>query len=381
MTSQPHLVDGIDDPRIASIEPRSMLEHRDGIWWVLVVDRMRRTRRPTEVEKLLELLGERRTQLGGLRLTGAQEQASGARGMVSTWLGWSGLSHFTHLDLSECRIGKDGLKQLLGCGHVARLEHLGLAGCDIGRQGVTMLKQSDDMPALRSLDLSASENDRTKWNDSMLKHLVSLTKKKPHGATLQGLEALKLGRWDCHFSLKGLADSSLGRGLRVLDLDGQMSLCYGVLQLLHGLARSGGRLEELRLRWVFRNYSVEDWNEPLVPLETLRRLVFDDGSFRAVHVAALPKAWFWPQLESLSLARCNLYPGTLDPWADAPVGPRRLCLDGNEHLGREALHAFAAYPMAAALEQLSLQKTARPEDLEGLPDPILGAIEAAGGLD
>lgn len=379
MTAESHPLDGIDIKRLDGMNARTMFRFSEGTWWISVRSNGpgTRVRTPAEVERLLEVLGDRRGMVEGLDLNGSEHEGP-------AFIQWSGLSHFKRLDFSDCNIRKDGLQKVLACGHIEQLEHLGLSGCDISKAGVTLLKQSDEMPALRSLDLSSGDYDRTKWNGNMLKHLVG-TKKKPYGATMRGLEQLKLGGWDCQFDLAVLPESDLGRGLRMLDLEGQMSLGERVRKLLHDFARTGGKLEELRLKWVFRNWGAENWNkgfsgDTLVPLKTLRGLVLDGGSFNAKYVAKLADAWFWPQLERLSLVQCNLYPDALKPWASASAGLRELWLDDNENLGRDALHEFAGYPMAAKLERLGLKKTASAEDLEGLPESVNKAVEAAGGV-
>jgi hypothetical protein len=385
MTLQTRL---LEDPRLAELGGPLMLRQRHGSWWLEVVNYpgsgKRLVRTPEEVTRLLELLGEDRKEVTGLSLSGVG--GSGFKG----WLSWSGLAWFTRLDLLDLRFGKAGLEALLACPHIAQLEHLSLAGCDIGKVGVGMLKQSDHLPGLRSLDLSTGDFDRTKSNSDALKYLVSEPKGKPHGATLRGLEALKLGRWDSHgFSagLKALAASALGRGLRVLDLESHHTLGPGARELLHALAAAAGRLEELRLRHVFANYpdGSEDWNvgftgEALVPLPTLRGLVLDDCALRAEQMTALAGAWFWPQLERLSLARGNFYPGALKPWATARAGLKELWLDDNEHLGREDVRALATYPVATTLERLGLKRTANAADLERLPASFLRAVEAGGGV-
>jgi len=387
MTS--HLLDGLEDPRLAELSARALLRHDSerrryiqvgDLWWIEIPDRMQRVPPPSQIEALLEVLGERRAAVCGLSILGAERE-------LAAYFKWEGLSHFKRLELSS-NLGKPGLEALLESGRIAQLEHLGLEACDIGKGGILALKRSDHMPALRSLDLSVGDYDRTRWSDTLLKLLVSETKKNPLGATLRGLEALKLGGWDCDYGLSPIADSELGRGLKVLDLEGQMRLGAYAGELLLALARNGGRLEELRLGLVFRNllFGADNWNagitkkQPAPPSSTLRRLILDGAGFRAEHIAALPKAWFWPQLEQLSLAECNLYPGTLKPLASASAGLRWLSLADN-HLGRDDLHELATYPLASTLEFLDLRKTARPEDIEGLPGGILKAIEAAGGLE
>ncbi|WP_375335380.1 hypothetical protein [Micromonospora sp. CP22] len=63
------------------------------------------------------------------------------------------LDRLVALDLRGNPIGDDGLAALVDSPHLGRLRWLGLARCGIGAAGVEALAATDNLPALRYVDL------------------------------------------------------------------------------------------------------------------------------------------------------------------------------------------------------------------------------------
>ena len=169
------------------------------------------------------------------------------------------LAQLTHLDLSYNKLGPDGAKALAECKHLGALTSLNLGRSQIGDKGAIALAASDALPALKELNLGRaglkSSGARALLASPLLEGLHSLELDR-NGLGVGGAKALAnnhaaaslqtLGVANCnltdsglrsllaskhltaleHLDLTGngltqldpLVDSSVTRGLKVLDL-------------------------------------------------------------------------------------------------------------------------------------------------------------------
>jgi hypothetical protein len=367
----------LDPERLEShgVVPERFRQEPSGEWTLLA-----RSGRLVELSGILEGLGERASLVTGIDF-GGRAMPPNAAELVAAW---EDLGRFRRLSLKGSVLKLPALRKLLKSPHLGAVEQLDLGFTQLTGTGLAALGKARTLPRLRSLLLACDEG----------RHSASDLEALVQGPALAGLEELSLAGWRLEGGWRALGGSTLGRNLLCLDLSEQHHLGHDLARLLHCLAEHDARLETLKLGYSFQGVrqGSDDWNHwlddqaqqrPVTPLAGLRRLELAvvDGPM----LAALLGASIFPGLTALDLSDSTLAGEDLALFAaqDPPSALAELRLRHVQRIDRAAIERLAAWPQAARLELLDVggRTDLRSDALEGLPDGMVRAIEAAGWPD